>query len=554
LIDSQTAYWQIRATLEKRGFTSSTACPSVYWGKLRAGHTDLEIEIEVSDVHFSKFPKIRVLNRSNLSSNFLAHLEASSTLCYADGSLLVLDRYQPGASILRVIAEAEKAVNRSLAGKAVEEISKEYPSYWVGNPLQIMFTSHQSIDHGIVANPDSKSKNISSLVLLGTQTLPMGYTRGRKVLVVNTEKTLKPSNTVVSPSSLAEVREWHNAQQGLPISSLEKVQSALLDESIVFYHGQNGWVGCSVQLPPKLEVLRKVGKSGPQFFRKMLLQDERDVRLSKYHGKEASLEFITSRNLTPLHSPISGKRIAVVGCGSVGSHLARFLVQSGAGNGATLVLVDPEPLVAANLGRHLLNFDDVGKMKANALAETLRKFHPDLQIRSIDLRIESAWKSVEDFDLIVDATGMESTSEFINAEALKLRSSGRKCAVLHAFLFANGISTRTLLNAGEGFACYRCQRPNLADPWIDDPRKNVKAAPIISPANCGDGPFVPFSVSAPVSAATSALSAIIDFLSGKIGHRMRNQLLDRENAKEVRDKSPTAHAACPACSGQQIAV
>jgi molybdopterin/thiamine biosynthesis adenylyltransferase len=554
LIDNLTAYWQIRATLENRGFICDVTRPSVYRGKLRAGHTEIEIEIEVSDVYFSKFPTIKVLDRSNLSSSFLAHLEASSTLCYADGSLLVLDRYQPGASILRVIAEAEKAVDSSLAGKAVEEISKEYPHYWAGDSIQVLFSSHQPIDQGLVANPDGKSPNTCSLLLLRTQKMPVGFKSGRKVLIVKTDKVLKPSNLVVKPSTFAEMHEWHVAQEGLPINSFEKVQSALLEESIVFYHGQNGWVGCSVQLPPKLKVLRDLGKSSPQFLKKMMLQDPSAVHLNMYYGKEASLEFVTSRNLQPLHSPISGKRIAVIGCGSVGSHLARFLVQAGAGNGATLVLVDPEPLVAANLGRHLLNFEDVGKMKADALAAALKKFHPDVQVRPITSRIESIWQTLQDFDLIVDATGMELTSEFINAEALKLRSSGRSCSVLHAFLFANGISARTLLNVGEGHACYRCQRPNLTDPWIDDPRKDVKAVPTINPANCGDGAFAPFSVSAPVTAATMALISTIDFLTGKVGHRMRNQLLDPELAKEVRDKSPIARADCPACSGQQSPV
>lgn len=551
MIDSQSAYWQIRATLGERGFVCDVAHPSVFRGKIRAGHTNIEIEIEVLDVHFSRFPKIRVLDRTKLSSSVLAHLEANSTLCYADGSLLVLDRYQPGASMLRVLAEAEKAVDRSLAGKAVEEISKEYPSYWAGGPLQILFSSHQPVDDAFVANSNGNKSEFCSIVLLHGQPLPVGYIRGRKVLVVATEKALRPSNNIISPSTLTEVQEWCRAQEGLPIGSVDKVQNALLEEEIVLFHGQNGWVGCSVQLPSQLETLRRVGKSSPQFIKKMLSKCHSDVLLNKFYGKEASLQFVTSRNLQPLRSPISGRRIAVIGCGSVGSHLARFLVQSGAGSGATLVLVDPELLVAANIGRHLLNFEDVGKSKAAALAEMLRKFHPDVEVKGVASRVEDVWQSLEDFDLVVDATGMELTSEFMNAEALKLRASGRRCVVLHVFLFANGISARTLLNAGEGFACYRCQRPVLAHPWIDDPRKDVKATPTINPADCGDGPFVPFSVGAPVSAATTALAAVIDFLSGKVGHRMRNQCLDPNLAKEVRDKSPVAHADCPACSGRK---
>ncbi|MCL4402226.1 MAG: ThiF family adenylyltransferase, partial [Acidobacteria bacterium] len=49
-------------------------------------------------------------------------------------------------------------------------------------------------------------------------------------------------------------------------------------------------------------------------------------------------------------------RISIIGCGSFGSALADMLVRAGVGR---LTLIDPEPLAAENLGRHMLTGKDV---------------------------------------------------------------------------------------------------------------------------------------------------------------------------------------------------
>ncbi|MDZ7735036.1 MAG: ThiF family adenylyltransferase [Gammaproteobacteria bacterium] len=72
---------------------------------------------------------------------------------------------------------------------------------------------------------------------------------------------------------------------------------------------------------------------------------------------------------------LSEKQIAIIGCGSIGSSLARLLVQSGL---TYLVLVNPDTLSPANLSRHALGSKYINFNKANALCYLLREDFPVL--------------------------------------------------------------------------------------------------------------------------------------------------------------------------------
>lgn len=65
--------------------------------------------------------------------------------------------------------------------------------------------------------------------------------------------------------------------------------------------------------------------------------------------------------------------VGIVGCGAIGGYLARGLAQAGVGS---LVLVDHDLLKAANLGRHVLGAEWIGRLKATALAEQLARDFP----------------------------------------------------------------------------------------------------------------------------------------------------------------------------------
>ncbi len=66
-------------------------------------------------------------------------------------------------------------------------------------------------------------------------------------------------------------------------------------------------------------------------------------------------------------------RIAVFGCGALGSKVVLHLARSGQTN---LTLIDPDQLSPHNLVRHALFGEDEGENKATALAERIKKIYP----------------------------------------------------------------------------------------------------------------------------------------------------------------------------------
>lgn len=77
---------------------------------------------------------------------------------------------------------------------------------------------------------------------------------------------------------------------------------------------------------------------------------------------------ILSRDLSKTAEHLEKARVVMVGTGSLGSAVALQLARSGIGE---IILIDPELLESANLGRHALGADDLGRSKSVALAEKL---------------------------------------------------------------------------------------------------------------------------------------------------------------------------------------
>ena len=99
-----------------------------------------------------------------------------------------------------------------------------------------------------------------------------------------------------------------------------------------------------------------------------------------------------------------GKRVAIWGCGAVGSHVAESVVRAGA---RTVELVDNKTVAPGVLVRQGFEDADIGRFKARALAERLKRIEPDLEcvVSTDDLipRIMGAERT-PDMDLVIDCT------------------------------------------------------------------------------------------------------------------------------------------------------
>ena len=99
-----------------------------------------------------------------------------------------------------------------------------------------------------------------------------------------------------------------------------------------------------------------------------------------------------------------GKRVAIWGCGAVGTHVAESVVRAGA---KTVELVDNKTVTPGLLIRQGFEDADIGRFKADALADRLKRIVPDLEtvVSTEDLipRIGGP-EPVPKVDLVIDCT------------------------------------------------------------------------------------------------------------------------------------------------------
>jgi len=109
-----------------------------------------------------------------------------------------------------------------------------------------------------------------------------------------------------------------------------------------------------------------------------------------------------------LEQPLRDSRIALIGCGALGSLLAELLIRGGV---ADLLLIDHEPLTAGNLVRHTLSGHDIGKNKASALAQRLASVAPFSSICTNENRLPALRGEIEEllggYNVVIDCTGAD---------------------------------------------------------------------------------------------------------------------------------------------------
>src|ERR1019366_5279127 len=107
------------------------------------------------------------------------------------------------------------------------------------------------------------------------------------------------------------------------------------------------------------------------------------------------------------HAALTGRKAALVGCGSLGSKIAVSLARSGVGK---FLLIDDDIFMPDNLVRHDLDWREVGTHKADSVASRIQLVNPSAacEIRKHRLggqessgSIESLIESLADCDLMI---------------------------------------------------------------------------------------------------------------------------------------------------------
>lgn len=438
--------WEATVSLDREAFVSGLAAEEIdtddavtFHGVLEVAELGLSVDmiISVPDSFPYGCPKARPLDGSGGLS---WHRERSGHLClYTDDDAALLPWKDPKAFLERI----REWFRRDAAG-------------WEGDPIDLDLERYWPRKLG---------------------------------LVVYERDDLTPG------AVLRLVREKHHARL-LPASRVGKKYAG---KALVLDAGQldqplHSWSDLSGRIDDDDSVEGQIRSGNIKFLAVRYARDSHEGVLILEVESKDPLEFVALESADasratlrlrsgPEASAVEGLKIAVVGGGAIGCHVADLLVRMGP---KVLTVVDGDTLRPGNLVRHLATADLVGTNKAEAVVETLRRslvhmaWSPtDLHATPVDLTtINDATALMAEHDLVIDATanGVATALLMAGAEVLErpvvgvcLQRDGQVARVDRAPLLADeshAPAIEPLDPEGEGLRESGCADPvSPAPPW-----------------------------------------------------------------------------------------
>ncbi|TFG91826.1 MAG: NAD(P)H-binding protein, partial [Candidatus Atribacteria bacterium] len=150
-------------------------------------------------------------------------------------------------------------------------------------------------------------------------------------------------------------------------------------------------------------------------------------------------------------------KIAIIGCGALGTVTANNLVRAGVGK---ISIIDRDFVELNNLQRQILfDEDDIGMPKAIAAAEKLKRVNSDVEIEAMvkDLNHMNVEKILSGVDLVLDGTDNMQTRFLINDVCVKNKISWIYTAAVGTYgMMMPIIPGRT--------PCFKCFLPDVPEP------------------------------------------------------------------------------------------
>jgi molybdopterin/thiamine biosynthesis adenylyltransferase len=498
---------ELHRTLRGLGFArdGSATREIRYAGALKVSGRTIGAAIAFDDLEFARLPRLHLLTPEKDVPELLAHVQSDGDYCYAHRDGHLLDRFNITGSIVLSTQLMRASLERSLTSHATAEIEAEFPQHWFGHPAYVDLKDPKAIKAKLfrVTRADR-----SELDLLADSQRVLRLLVGAKkpvehvAAIIRVARALTFARGQIRPKTFADFLDWLAAiDPDASALALSVCQNFHPNQPHLFLIGPNGTVGIRLDFSPVIWKSFQRQQAVARYVDKQRMQ----IKLTRFTGEPIDPDFIYTRNMATQPN-LSGKRIVLIGCGTIGSHLAKMLAQSGAGYGerGNLSLFDQQNLTAGNVGRHLLGVPDIGRPKAPAVRDMLMKLYPEIQVSGTKDDAIRHLRGLIDNDLVIDATGDEGVTNAVNAHFVGVRRDGQGPATIFTWLFGNGAAAQALCVNAPTDACYRCLRPEHGGQWRFSPLKPEYALREV-PAHCGEGPFFPYGVAAPVTAAALAL-------------------------------------------------
>lgn len=284
-------------------------------------------------------------------------------------------------------------------------------------------------------------------------------------------------------------------------------------------------------------------RTAARFMRNPLLTVRKCSRLT---GIPAQIDELLHRNSTQFDS-LAGKKVVLVGCGAIGSHLAFLLVQNGAGLGkGRLLIVDHDTLSIPNTLRHRLGAQHTGKNKAKAVRDELIISFPSANTHFAANIVSAVMDEIAAADIVIDATGELSVREELNQWAIECEPTDDQSILLqHSWIEGNGAACFSFFHNPPKGACGRCVFGRY---HTDKPRYHtIRTQDQYDGVVCGGSVYAPYGPQASIMAASLAMQHLIETINGVAHGTFRTLQIDLDNSKYTKPSTPKALKDCPAC-------
>lgn len=495
-------------------------------------------EIEL-DPKFFNIPRIRLLEIPPRLPSVVPHLGPEGHLCYIAEGTVILDIFDPIGQSLACLERAGYVLGKILKGEMVEDLEEEFYAYW-GGPfcmvdMQSEHLGQQKCIAGKIGNrsvwavTDDKDRTTRKLKALGLEVTDHTVLTYR----IRTNAKPRPMTTDWPPKTVKDILSWQGKldsncrrkiDQRIHEGAVKKVKSALiLIESPLMTYGFTVFYKHTEEQRPKKKFSERRNLAYGLEVMPMSI-----VRIDD--------RYIAERNV-PSIKTLSGKSIAVVGCGTIGGYLSEMLVKAGAGtSGGKLTLVDPDSLYPQNIGRHRLGFPNLFSNKAVGMVDELRRLAPGVDACALPVDIMQA--QLGKLDLLIDATGEEALGHWLCEHYLE------SVPMLSVWIEGPGTAVRALLRTNSAGACYRCLWQNNRKGQF---RTVVGSLPTLLAGHGCEGLYVPFPASVSVQAASLGAEMALDWVNGVQSPSLRTKLIDTSCQLSTSDCDPPRDMDCPAC-------
>lgn len=544
--------------LRARGFKPSGHRGGVrsFDGELPCKGGPIKVRFAISDWDFLTYPSIKVLDHLDVLPPLSPHIYAGGGLCYFAAGAVVLDRYDPAESIAQCLDQAKRVLERIRHDPDYrhDDIQDEFLQHWSHGESSAVYSvlmgtvdqATKSSNYWFITVGDAEraviADNQEEVEALAVALGAKAPTQTRCPCWLFKIDVL-PAVPETMPANVKELFAWLQAwDRGLyqQIQLVLEREPQYLKYAMATFavHTPLGWLGFGFDLDP---VHRLGAQKKPKLYRQFLHTRGGTRKINRLAITEFGPDFVHSRNLT--FPDLKGKRVTVIGCGAIGSHVAPGLIRLGAGTGkGRLDLVDPDHMNPENLGRHVLGYPALFKRKAEALADELKRQFPFSKVRA-RVRNVRGQTDLFDADLVIDATGEEAVSEMINAMRLE---RGTDTPVLHVRIRGNGECVQTFWAQGCELGCFRCLLQADHKNYREERYPVLKEQPQRKQLGCSG--FTPYAVSAPMAAAALCLEVVVDWLqTGRASPRFRTRATANANVYAVKDQDVKRLKACPAC-------